>query len=107
MIKLSINKKIMITNKVQIIDDCWNMPGSGYLNSGTIVQVSNSPTHLSDVRFKVIEGSGEITHRTLTKNITKDIKIGAQNLFFAQGHYTSSPYDWGFLDTNYFKEIDD
>lgn len=106
-IKLNKNMKLMIKNKVAIKDDDWSMPGGGYLDAGTIVVVDGSPTHISDVRFKVISGSGEITHRLPTKDITRDIKPGNNGFFFSQGHETFAPYDWGVLDTNYFEVIND
>jgi len=105
MIKLSMNKKIKILKKVRIKDNDWNRPGGGYLNPGSIVQITSGPTRISDVPFKVIEGSGEITHRGPIKDITKEIKSGSTGFFFSQGHVTVSPYDYGTLDNNFFEEI--
>ena len=81
------------------------MPGGGYLNPGAVVEITSGPTKISDVPFKVIKGSGEITHRNPTGETVKEIKDGSVGYFFSQGHYTVSPYDYGTLDTQYFKEI--
>ncbi len=105
MIQLEYNKKIKVRKKVNIKDNCWNMPGSGYLNPGTVVQVTSGPTRISDVPFKVIKGSGEITHRNLDSETTRNITDGSHGFFFYQGHKTQSPYDFGTLDTEYFEEI--
>ena len=105
MIRLSKNKKLKTLKTVRIKDNCWNMPGGGYLNSGTIVQVTGGPTSISDVPFKVIEGTGEITHRNYTGDITRKIEAGSKGFFFSEGHNTQAPYDYGTLDTNFFEEI--
>ena len=106
MIKLMKNKKIKVLKKVKIKDNCWDMPGGGYLNPGTLVEVTSGPTRISDVPFKVIEGSGEITHRNVTGETIRDIKAGSAGFFFSQGHITRSPYDYGFLDPSYYTEIE-
>jgi hypothetical protein len=105
MISLTKNLKVQVIQKVKIKDNNWNRPGGGYLNPGTTVQVTSGPTRISDVPFKVLEGSGEITHRGLDADVTKEIKNGSTGFFFSQGHNTTSPYDYGTLDTQYFKEI--
>ena len=105
MIKLMKNKKIKVLKKVKIKDNCWNMPGGGYLNPGTIVEVTSGPTRISDVPFKVIQGSGQITHRNISGETVRDIKEGSMGFFFSEGHDTVSPYDYGTLDKNFFEEI--
>lgn len=105
MIKLTKNKKIKILKKVRIKDNCWDMPGGGYLNPGTVVEVTSGPTRISDVPFKVIEGSGKITHRHVNGETVRDIKNGSAGFFFSQGHHTVSPYDYGTLDNSFFEEI--
>ena len=104
-IKVNKNMKLLVKTKVNIKDDSWAMPGPGYLNEGTLIEVVGSPTRISDVRFKVIEGSGEITHRLSTKEIKKDINPGNSGFFFSQGHETRSPYDFGTLSAEYFEVI--
>lgn len=105
MIKLSMNKKLKVLKKVRIKDNCWDMPGGGYLNPGTVVQITSGPTRISDVPFKVIEGSGKITHRNFDGELTREIKAGSHGFFFSEGHATVSPYDYGTLDHDFFKEI--
>lgn len=107
MITPQLNMKLRVKKKVKIIDNSYNMPGPGHLNEGTIVQVSSRPTSLSDVPFKVIQGSGEYTSRGMTKNTTRTISNGSSGLFFLQGHTTVAPYDWGKLDTEYFEVFTD
>lgn len=82
------------------------MPGPGYLNPGTIVQIKGSPTDLSNIRFQVLSGSGEITYRLPDRNLTREITPGSSGFFFCQGHKVEAPYDWGTLDTNYFQVIE-
>ena len=104
-IKLTRNKKLQVLKQVKIKDNCWDRPGGGYLNPGSIIEVTNGPTRISDVPFKVIEGTGEITHRNPDGDLTRKIKAGSFGFFFSQGHETQSPYDFGTLSTSYFKEI--
>lgn len=106
MISLTKNLKIQVVQKVKIKDNDWNRPGGGYLNPGTIVQVTSGPTKISDVPFKVLEGSGKITHRGPINDITREIENGSTGFFFSQGHFTSSPYDYGKLDPLFFKKVD-
>ena len=105
MIKLEYNKKLKVLKKVRIIDNCWNMPGGGYLEPGTLVQVSSGPTRISDVPFIVLEGSGEIVHRHANGETKSTIESGSQGFFFSQGHKTVSPYDYGTLDQEFFEEL--
>jgi len=105
MIKLRKNIQLQVLKKVNIKDNCWNMPGGGYLNPGTIVRVVSGPTSISDVPFEVIEGSGKITHRNPDSEITRDIKPGSKGFFFSQAHKTVAPYDYGKLDPSYFEEV--
>lgn len=105
MIKLRMNIQLQVLKKVKIKDNDWNRPGGGYLNPGTTVQVTSGPTSTSDVPFKVVEGSGKITHRNHDGEITRDIKSGSKGFFFLQGHETVSPYDYGTLDTKFFEEL--
>ena len=105
MIKLEYNKKLRVLKKVKVIDNCWNMPGIGYLEPGTLVQVNSGPTRLSDVPFTVLQGTGEITHRTDTGTIKESIKPGSKGFFFSQGHKTACPYDYGTLDIEFFEEL--
>ncbi len=105
MIKLKMNIQLQVLKKVRIKDNCWNMPGGGYLNPGTIVQVISGPTRISDVPFKVIKGSGKVTHRNHDGEITRDIESGSKGFFFSQGHKTVAPYDYGELDPSYFEEV--
>tara|TARA_Y100000592_G_C5475349_1_gene321964 strand:- start:2470 stop:2799 length:330 start_codon:yes stop_codon:yes gene_type:complete len=108
MIRLSKNKKIKTLKKVIIKDRCYNMPGLGYLNAGAILEVTNGPTRLSDVPFKVIQGSGSITHRSpYSKETKKVVQPGSGSYFFSQGHTTNAPYDFGTLSTEYFEVVDD
>ena len=104
MIQLKMNLQLQVLKKVRIKDDCWNMPGGGYLNPGTVVQITSGPTRISDVPFKVIQGSGEITHRHVNGETKRPIKPGSDRFFFSQGHKTASPYDYGQLDASFFTE---
>ena len=104
MIKLMKNKKIKVLKKVKIKDDCWNKPGFGYLNPGTIIEVIGKPTEISDVAFKVIEGSGKITHRHINEEVIRDIKKGSIGFFFLEGHNTNHPYDYGTLSDKFFED---
>lgn len=81
------------------------MPGSGYLNPGTIVEITSGPTRISDVPFKVIEGSGEITHRNHTGETKEEIKAGSAGFFFCQGHHTVCPYDYGSVDSSFYQTL--
>lgn len=103
MITPQLHMKLRVKNKVKIIDSDYNRPGPGYLNPGTLIQVTSSPTRLSDVPFKVISGSGEYTSRGIFEDKTYEIKDGSSGFFFSQGHTTVAPYDWGKLDTEYFE----
>ncbi len=105
MVKLKMNIQLQVLKKVRIKDNCWNMPGGGYLNPGAIIQVVSGPTRISDVPFKVIKGSGEITHRHVTGETIKPIESGSKGFFFSQGHETVAPYDYGTLDTEFFEEL--
>jgi hypothetical protein len=105
MIKLNKNMKLKVLKKVRIKDNSWSMPGPGYLNPGTIVQVTSGPTRISDVPFKVLEGSGEITYRSVMKETTKPIQAGSDGFFFSQGHKTVAPYDYGHLDNIFFEKV--
>ena len=105
MIKLKKNMKLLTLKKVRIKDNDWNMPGPGYLNAGALLEVTSGPTRISDVPFKVIEGSGEITYRSPMNQVTKPIKSGSDGFFFSEGHKTVSPYDFGHLDSNLFQEV--
>lgn len=105
MIKLSKNMKLKVLKTVRIKDNSWNMPGPGYLNPGTVVQITSGPTRISDVPFKVIEGSGEITYRSVMKETTKPIQSGSSGFFFSQGHKTVAPYDYGHLDSIFFEKV--
>jgi len=104
MIKLEYNKKLKVLKKVKIKDNCWNMPGVGYLNPGSIVQVNSSPTRISDVPFIVLEGTGQITHRSPSGETKKPIESGSKGFFFLQGHKTVCPYDYGTLEKEFFQE---
>jgi hypothetical protein len=105
MIKLSMNKKVKVLKKVRIKDNCWNMPGGGYLNPDSIVQIVSGPTRISDVPFEVIKGCGEIIHRHIAGETTRLIKPGSKGFFFSQGHKTVAPYDYGSLDPEFFEEL--
>lgn len=105
MIKLKKNLQLQVLKKVRIKDNCWDMPGGGYLNPGTVVEVTSGPTRISDVPFKVIQGSGEITHRRRDGESTRNIEAGSNGFFFSQGHHTVSPYDYGTLDSQFFEVI--
>lgn len=96
--------QLKVLKKVFVKDKNWNMPGSGTLNPGTILTVDGTPTRISDVSFRVISGSGIITKRTPTRDITSQIVPGT-SLFFSEGHNTSHPYDFGTLDPEYFQKI--
>lgn len=105
MIKLTKNMKLKVLKKVKIKDNHWNMPGPGYLNPGAIVQITGGPTKISDVPFKVIKGDGQITYRSVMKETTKPIQAGSAGFFFSEGHKTATPYDYGYLDKNFFEEL--
>ena len=105
MIQLSSSKKLKVLKKVRIKDNSWNMPGGSHLEPGTLVQVSAGPTRISDVPFIILEGVGQITHRHVNGETTRPIKNASNGFFFSQGHKTSSPYDFGTLDTECFEEI--
>lgn len=81
------------------------MPGGGFLNPGTVILISGSPTSISDVPFKIIKGSGQITHRTRTKDIITEVTLNSSEYFLSQGHKTCAPYDFGTLDPEYFEVI--
>lgn len=81
------------------------MPGGGFLNPGTTVVVTSGPTRISDVPFQVLNGSGQVTHRSPTGETTRKIQNGSSGFFFSEGHKTSSPYDFGTLDAECFEEI--
>ena len=104
MIKLKKNLQLQVLKKVRIKDNCWNMPGPGHLDPGTIVEVTSGPTRISDVPFKVVKGSGEIIHRHVHGETKKPIKDGSEGFFFSQGHNTVAPYDYGQLDSSFFTE---
>jgi hypothetical protein len=105
MIQLKKSKQLKVLKKVKIKDDDWNRPGGGYLNPGSVVIITSGPTRISDVPFKVLSGSGEVTHRNPTGETVRQIVPGPGRFFFSQGHETRSPYDFGTLDTEYFEEI--
>ena len=107
MIKLKKGLKLTTLQKVKIKDDDWNRPGGGYLNPGSVVIVTSGPTRISDVPFKVLSGSGEVTHRNLTGEALVQIAPGPGRFFFSQGHETRSPYDFGTLDAKLFKVCND
>jgi len=107
MITPHLKMKLLIKNKVKIIDSDYNRPGPGYLNPGTLIQVTSSPTRLADLPFKVISGSGEYLSRGLLEDKTYQIKDGSSGFFFRQGHKTVAPYDWGTLDSFFFEVADD
>lgn len=104
-IKLKMGLKLKVLQKVRIKDNNYNMPGPGYLYPGTTVQITSSPTRLADVPFKVIEGSGKYTSRGLYKDRQCTIQNGSAGFFFSQGHNTKAPYDWGTLDSTFYKVI--
>ena len=105
-IKLRKNLKLKVLKQVRIKDNCWNMPGPGYLNPQTVIEITSGPTSISDVPFKVVSGSGQITHRTRTNDITREIKSGSDGFFFSQGHKTAAPYDFGTLDSTLFQIVE-
>ena len=105
MIKLRKDLKLRTKKKVRIKDNCWTMPGGGFLNPGTVVFVTSGPTRISDVPFQVLTGTGQITHRHVAGETIREIEDGSSGFFFSEGHKTSSPYDFGTLDTEYFEEI--
>jgi hypothetical protein len=107
MIKLKKDLKLTTLQKVKIKDDDWNRPGGGYLNPGSVVIVTSGPTRISDVPFKVLSGSGEITHRNPTGETVRHITPGPGRFFFSQGHETKSPYDFGTLNTALFEFCND
>lgn len=107
MITPQLNMKLKVKKKVKIIDSSYSMPGPGYLNPGTILQITSRPTSLSDVPFKVIQGSGKYTSRGMTKDSICTISDGSSGFFFLQGHTTVAPYDWGKLDTQFFEIVHD
>lgn len=104
MIPVKKSLQLKVLKKVIVKDKDWNMPGTGTLNPGTILTVDGTPTNISDVSFKVDSGSGTLTTRTHTEDITSQIVPGT-SLFFLQGHNTSHPYDFGTLDPEYFQKI--
>ena len=106
MIELSKNLKLKVLKKVKVKDNCWNSPGFGYLNPGTIIKVIGGPTRISDVPLEVISGSGEYTPRGTSRNTTYPIIDGSKGLFFVQGHETNSPYDWGTLSNEFYQEVE-
>lgn len=106
MIKLSKSLKLKVLKKVKVKDDDYGRPGPGHLNPGAIVQVSGSPTRLSDVPFKLLSGTGEYLSRGLYEDKVYPIHRSSNRFFFMQGHTTSSPYDFGSLDSNYFEVIE-
>lgn len=104
-IKLRMGLKLKVLQKVRIKDNDYNRPGPGYLDPGTTLEIISSPTRLSDVPFKVIQGSGKYTSRGLYEDREYSIKNGSDGFFFSQGHTTKAPYDWGTLDTQYYEVI--
>lgn len=107
MITPQLKMKLRVKKKVKIKDSDYNRPGPGYLNSGTLVEVTSSPTRLSDLPFKVIKGSGEYISRGIFEDKTYQIEDGSSGFFFMQGHTTVAPYDWGKLDAEYFEIVHD
>jgi hypothetical protein len=107
MITPQLKMKLKVKKKVKIKDNDYNRPGPGYLNPNALLEVTSSPTRLSDVPFKVIKGSGEYTSRGIFEDKTYKIKDGSSGFFFMQGHTTVAPYDWGNLDTEYFEIVHD
>lgn len=107
MIKLKKDLKLTTLQKVKIKDDDWNRPGGGYLNPGSVVIVTSGPTRISDVPFKVLSGSGEVTHRNPTGETVRHITPGPGRFFFSQGHETKSLYDFGTLNTALFEVCND
>jgi hypothetical protein len=111
-IKLSKGLKLRVLKKVKIKDNDYNRPGPGHLDPGSILFVSSSPTRLSDVPFKLLQGSGEYLSRGLTQDklypILPDPSGSSyQSFFFAQTHSTKSPYDWGTVSSEYYEVIHD
>ena len=104
-IKLKMGLKLKVLQKVKIKDNDYNRLGPGYLDPGTTVQIISSPTRLADVPFKVIKGSGKYTSRGLYGDREYNIKDGSSGFFFSQGHNTEAPYDWGTLDSAFFKVV--
>ena len=81
MIKLKKGLKVTTLQKVKIKDDDWNRPGGGYLNPGSVVIITSGPTRISDVPFKVLSGSGEVTHRNPTGETLVQIAPGPGRFF--------------------------
>lgn len=111
-IRLTKGLKLKVKQTVWIKDNCYNMPSVGQLYEGTVVQVTGGPTSLSDVPFKVIDGSGGINYRIVDSHrgeIEKPSKItsGEKGFFFTQGHDTCAPYDYGHLSPEFYEVYND
>jgi hypothetical protein len=109
-IQLKKGLKLRVLKKVKIKDNDYSRPGPGYLNPGSVVYVSSSPTKISDVPFKVLAGSGEYLSRGLTEDKKYPIHpdpsgCSYQTFFFTEGHSTSSPCDFGTLSNEYYEEV--
>ena len=109
MIRLKKGLTLKVKKPVRIIDKCYNMPSNGSLTTNTIIQISGSPTRLSDVPFKVVSGGGNINirslnHRGSEEQTPKEI-IAGDSYFFNEGHKTVAPYDFGTLDSTYFEVV--
>ena len=110
-IKLTKGLKLKTKTTVYIKNQSYNNPSPGTLSSGTIVEVSGSPTRLSDVPFKVLTGTGKLHLSKITstgeEQIEKQICSGDSGFFFAQGHDTSAPYDYGTVHSSLFEVLND
>ena len=113
-IRLTKGLKLKTLKTVRIIDNCYNEPSAGALSAHTIVEVTDGPTRLSHVGFKVLKGGGTINRRMRDykgwpiekmQNITPE--KNSHGFFFSQGHKTSHPYDFGTLSTEYFEVINE
>lgn len=113
-IQLKKGLKLKVKQTVYIKDNCYNEPSVGTLNPTTLLEVTGGPTRLSDVPFKVLKGGGSINRRMRDyrgwpiekiQDITPEENY--RGFFFTQGHTTRSPYDFGYLSTEYFEVFND